>query len=704
MKKLSAVPNSANGSSSAIPVPQRRSSLAGPPPGSSTRPVSRTLFTDTKTAQKADATADSLKAENHALKYELSTLKHERDREKLRTEKVIRDLEARIAEEGKRTESAESDQAFVVQKLKETSEELTKLKENYPSIQTSFERSIRSLRQEADQAREAQEAAEQELRSIQSSTKRRLDDSTLKQMTLQSSVAELELQLLSATDTIKAKSLVINELTDQVEMLTSENNEIKSKKEELDNLQDLQIQLGEEIAMSRSLEAKLHILTPELNELREEQSKYKFLAEEKLLLEGRLKLMEDLRRKLADAELEAASLREQQSKWTAFLESNDSFNTPEDVFYALSQERVKNFALLDKIGRIEAELSARNVDIADDSQELSKARKEIGELNESISKTAKYVARIERQKNLALKEAGFLREQLKTYDSEETLLMQNNFDKQKTTRIEQLELLLDETKEEFFRVSDELKELSKGLGAKSQKRSAEPESDERLGELIRRNRQLQDEITQLITEKETIQHTTANLQKQVEALESSNAAHLRIVQLRDNPFSRDQIVKKDMLDTLRLENQSLLAQLDGRREDVGQVVSVNTLDRLRLEIKEMQKEVAEKEKRMTRLKQIWGTKSVEFREMVYSLLGYKLDFLPNNKIRATSIFATSDDESFTFDPTNMTMKLSGKSDSPFAQECSNLITFWVHERREIPCFLAALNLELYDRTTKAARF
>jgi len=68
------------------------------------------------------------------------------------------------------------------------------------------------------------------------------------------------------------------------------------------------------------------------------------------------------------------------------------------------------------------------------------------------------------------------------------------------------------------------------------------------------------------------------------------------------------------------------------------------------------------------------------------------------------MFSSSEEESFTFDPDAGTMKLSGSVDSAFARECSNLISFWVQERREIPCFLAALNLELYDRTTKAARF
>lgn len=63
----------------------------------------------------------------------------------------------------------------------------------------------------------------------------------------------------------------------------------------------------------------------------------------------------------------------------------------------------------------------------------------------------------------------------------------------------------------------------------------------------------------------------------------------------------------------------------------------------------MERVISEKEKRMTRLKEIWTAKSLEFREAVYSLLGYKLDFLPNGRVRVTHMFAGNEDQSIEFD-------------------------------------------------------
>lgn len=127
----------------------------------------------------------------------------------------------------------------------------------------------------------------------------------------------------------------------------------------------------------------------------------------------------------------------------------------------------------------------------------------------------------------------------------------------------------------------------------------------------------------------------------------------------------------------------------------------------------MERLVAEKEKRMTRLKEIWSAKSLEFREAVASVLGWKMDFMPNGRVRVTSLYYPGEDDSASasgegansiiFDGENGTMKISGGPDGLFAREIRNLIRFWVEERKDIPCFLAAMTLEFYEKTTRAAR-
>jgi mitotic spindle assembly checkpoint protein MAD1 len=67
------------------------------------------------------------------------------------------------------------------------------------------------------------------------------------------------------------------------------------------------------------------------------------------------------------------------------------------------------------------------------------------------------------------------------------------------------------------------------------------------------------------------------------------------------------------------------------------VVPISVVDRLKLDLVEMEKVVAEKEKRMRRLREIWTDKAAEFRDVIASVLGYHVYFLPNGKY-ASRIF------------------------------------------------------------------
>jgi mitotic spindle assembly checkpoint protein MAD1 len=148
-----------------------------------------------------------------------------------------------------------------------------------------------------------------------------------------------------------------------------------------------------------------------------------------------------------------------------------------------------------------------------------------------------------------------------------------------------------------------------------------------------------------------LQRKETVLNKEIEALQyritSMENTSTRILQLKDNPTAREQAVKVSILNSLREENAALLAQLEGRCNEVRMVPRA-TLENCKAEIRSMEQVVAEKEKRMTRLKEIWSAKSQEFREAVYSLLGWKLDFMQNGRVRVTHMFG-NESQSIEFD-------------------------------------------------------
>jgi hypothetical protein len=98
------------------------------------------------------------------------------------------------------------------------------------------------------------------------------------------------------------------------------------------------------------------------------------------------------------------------------------------------------------------------------------------------------------------------------------------------------------------------------------------------------------------------------------------------------------------LAALKEENAALLSQLRTGNPNTA-VVPVATLEAAQRDVRDMAKTVADKEKQMSRLKQIWGAKSMEFREGVNSLLGWKVDFLPSGKMKVSSLFYPSTEDS-----------------------------------------------------------
>lgn len=224
------------------------------------------------------------------------------------------------------------------------------------------------------------------------------------------------------------------------------------------------------------------------------------LEEEKEALEIKLRMMDDLRRENSEKQLRISILEDERNSWSSYFQSEGlEFDSPESLARALVQERVENAALLEKSGRTNPELAEKDEAIQRLESELSSLGTELEKAKESVTKDSRARQRLERQRALALKEAQFLRDQLKSFSSEETMYMQGNFDEQKTKRIEELEELLETYKKQNEALEVSLAEAIKKareieVEAPTKKRSREDDDEDnrRIGELIRRNRQLQD--------------------------------------------------------------------------------------------------------------------------------------------------------------------------------------------------------------------
>lgn len=643
-----------------------------------------------------------------ALQFQLSSLKDERELEKVRYEQHIHDLEARLKEQGKTNDKLESDKLFLFNKHQETIQELAEIRQENTDKQKEAEQTIRELREQVSKYQDTHAKLEGDYRQLQATSDQKIKELSLAANSSTGGIEDLSKELNETIQLLNKEKSRVVDLEEEKDELKTQVSRLQAQIADQESSEQFKSELSQQVTYIKTLENEVNKKTARIQFLEDNKALVEVIEDEKAALQKKLEVTEELRTKLVDAELQIVDLQSQQDKWLSFLEKDESYSSPEEIVRALMVERTEKINLMEKIGRLEAEIAGAGPMTDDMRAQIDKLSAELDAANEKLEKEVKSRLRYQRQKELAASEALFLRSQLKSYDTEETVLLKKDTDLLKVERIKELEALVDKYRDENTTLGKTL-DNKEGTFATSSplKRKITPfSSDERVAELNRKTRNLQSELDKARLQSDTLAKELSAAKQQLTKTEKVKATRTRILELKDNPAAKHEAVKQSMLTALRNENKALLAQIENRTEN-RKLVPYSSLEAVRAEMRDLNNTIAEQSKRMDRLKQVFGKKSLEFREAVFALLGYKVDLLPNKKVRATSIYASSDEQAFTFvpDPKARSIKFTGIDDSgAFTAEHENLISFWIKERRDIPCFLSALNLELYDKTTKAARF
>ncbi|KAL5365286.1 spindle assembly checkpoint component Mad1 [Aspergillus floccosus] len=691
---------------------------------------------------KPDTEKEELRVQVNTLRYELENCKQERELMVLRHEKEVRDLQLKADADFRKAQAAESTSNRASIKSEELARELKEAQELALNEKVGLERKVRTIQDQNQSLQEEVDDTKAQLLDQERQYKYQVNELETIRTSLQRTLEELQNDLQTARNDVKATQEKLGERETEVANLETENIRLKAEGSDTESIAVLKRELSEQVNHIRTLETTNREYGAELRHLRKVQKNVEVVEEQKRSLENQLQLMKAVEAELNTVQIQKQVLEDERSSWTSLLQDNDQpaeFDSPEAVVKALLQERLEKATLVDRLGSVEAQCLEKDELIRSLETEKTNLRQEIEKLRTSAAAAggampdSRVKARLERQRALAVKEVEYLRAQLKTFDTEEMTMNegQSQFDEQKSTQIANLEKIVDEYRAELEKAHEELskretaqQEDTQPRGVKRPLSPAESDAEnERLSVLTRKNRSLQESLSKTEQSMALLRREFEATKSQLKSLKAKSRT--RILELRDNPTAQSENLKLSTITTLKAENQDLLAQLRGNHQDV-KVVPVSALESMKLEIQDMERVVADKEKRMRRLKEIWTAKSSEFREAVASLLGYKLDFLPNGRVRVTSMFhlspayrhgdpsAASDsrgpgsmgngeENSIIFDGENGTMKISGGPNSLFAMEIKHLIKFWVEERKDIPCFLAAMTLDFYDKTTRAAR-
>ncbi|WFD34275.1 [phosphatase 2A protein]-leucine-carboxy methyltransferase [Malassezia cuniculi] len=503
---------------------------------------------------------------------------------------------------------------------------------------------------------------------------------------------------------------------------------------------DLGDQLSQQIAAVERLEARNALLESENTRLAEASARTEILREANRSLEAKAKRLEALQDGLLQAESEIASLKGEKDAWDKLLRGGiETDERAAFVAAANSQEDVEmpeltRATLPTYISQLRGTimgLKARIVGLNQSIEELRAANVALGrrteqgtekenQLEHEMNSMREAHARLQRAYTVQTDELQRANALIDSFESE--AMQGQSYDATQAQRIKGLEESLAAARQENAALAQKAHTIEHPQAA------ADPE------ELAAARHAAEEQAAQV-----------AALEKQLEQLGEENAqlwtrvgrgeydpSRERCLVLADNPVSRDYAIRSATLEALRKENQELLAQVESlhaaaapsgagvaqatasqnqsseHTDPDAALVPIQTVENMRAEIERLQETIRARDKGLLRLKQVFTAKANEFREAVQSLFGYKLRFLENGKVKITSAYARGARSTtlvFRSEEGNVgQMKLQGEAVDGLAN-VAHLRDYWLSDgiRHSVPCFLAALNLELYENTTQAIR-
>ncbi|KAI9666529.1 MAG: coiled-coil domain-containing protein mad1 [Bathelium mastoideum] len=737
--------------------------LSGAP---SPRPPSKQPFRDTlrqSQINKPDHANEDLRAQVNALQYELETVKQERELIDIHHQQDLREVQNKADADFKRAQAAESASSHATKKYDTLMRELQEERDQAANEKNELERKLRTAQDSNRNITEELQEARDEQDSQERANYHKYNELQTKLDTVQKGFDELRADLDAKVTLLQATQQRLSQRETEAGDLESEIMRLKAQAGDVDTLAVIKRELSDQVTHIKKLETTNRDQLVELKQLRKQHKSIEVVEEEKRSLEHRLLIMNDLRKELGEAQLQKQILEDERKSWTSYLENERSdeddlhFESPEDMARAFIRERVERISLIEQLGTIRAENASKDELVKELEAEKAKAIDDLGKQKASAGATTdnKLHGRLERQRTLALKEVEYLRAQLKNFDAEESEFEPGKYDAQKSARIQELEDLLDQHRSELQTLHTQLsaqedkENNAPATGSKRKRTSETPELDEastqRMEDLRRKARGLQEELNTQQTRNTVLEKDLAAQKSQLSALKSSSRT--RILELRSNPTADAEALKLSNITRLKEENAALLARLQsasssssttGTADNNGdddehdaidmrtptkstsssrsrglKSVPWPTYEGAQADIAELKRELALRDKKLLRLRQIFAAKSAEFRDAVASVLGWRMEFLPNGRVRMTSLLypgisdgpggEEEEEKSIVFDGEKGEMKVSGGPRSAFFGEIRGLIEFWVDGRGTIPGFLAACTLDFYERNTQAAR-
>ncbi|KAJ2081185.1 coiled-coil domain-containing protein mad1 [Coemansia sp. RSA 988] len=724
--------------------PQRLFSFGSPPTSSADAPSpARSILGASQRESEAVGRLETLRRESERAKFELRQVEMERERDREEALRVRQQLEADVLAQTRRVEKLERDRRWLFEQEDRLAEqrrtietELATQRKKHQAQSDEIGATMHELKQRLDEANRS-------LRSARAEHAERLEAQQQRTAAAEETVARLKAQqhgdksadgvddisLQYTVETLRRemrdKDQDIEELQQRLQQLMGGEDTLATASPSRSRVAQLERDLREQCAYIKAVEQQNRKLVAEAGKLSDIAGKYEKERETAYALQAKVQRLEAQQENRAEIEAQLSAMQQEREQWSrVFSDTGDEsrLDSPFAVAKTVASQRHTIRMLESKVATIQESAESANENLQSIKRNVQFYRQECTRLEKEVTAERHRATQLENSKQHAVREAEFLRTQLHSYDREEEELMGGNYDRHKAERIRQLEQFIDEqrawissTKQGTATQGDATAPPSVGVNGVStallQGYREDVESKQRELEEVKTEHQ------HLLRRFEELEKEAARLEHQVGCGLGYNPRTTRILQLIDNPSAQDYAIRSEKLKALTAENEALLKRIrhlekpssnsedDGNSDNLSDEATgagsafFHTIDNLRSENQNLTRQLEDSAKLISRYKKEWKKKAAELREVVYLILGYRVDFMSNGSVRFTSMYAAGVDQSFVFtsgDDDQGVMRLSGGGSKTYLKGLTNDIRYWVQERGSIPGFLATVTLQNFE--------
>lgn len=635
------------------------------------------------------------------LEYEVSTLKTEKRLLQQNKDSSIGRYEELLAKKNDELARLQSNFDYVYNQRNELKSKLENQKDVARRNTSDLTKDTKRLREENDALRKKLDKYERQYTSVSGK--------------LEHVRADLNREL-SANDQYRER---IGDLEQENKQMADLNKDLLERMK----LLSAQIENNRAASQVEELQLKLlalqntnNLLQSKVDSLLQAKTSVELLKQKNASMAARIQVLEAFEEKAALLELDNVKLQAKFDEYFGAIASSvekqdtDEENTVVSFILDFKQLQNRNLVLFDKLNETQSKVTElEQLNNALTSQIEQELQPQLQQLKAANSAAETEIAELKKIKILNGKEIEFLRNSLKDMDTvasrksvaetnPDSLQEQEAQRKATNQYLTNLEKLVDDYKNQI----DELtkKENTKQITMPSKRpRLAENSAD------LQTVRDLRNENLELSATIKGLKDEIESLRKRLALKERNPSSKGNILELRLNPFARDQYVKQETLDLLRKENEALITQYvkNGNVDYVPKSVFArqeNDKDILQAKIDQLSK-------KLNRLKNVYTEKSKEILAIISRFFGYVIEFIPSpinlndfcSKIKLVSKYMIQKDKEHSppyliLDVQSKSLKANGNYE--FKTMCEELVSQWVNDKHQIPCFLSALNLKIFE--------